>query len=112
MPRNENQTVWSSEQGDLRKKSAQPGGVVSLPPQQQTVYLHRDSKGRGGKVVSLVKGLVLSEADLTALAKQIKQACGSGGTLKDQVIEIQGDHREKIAEILRKLGYKVKLAGG
>jgi translation initiation factor 1 len=112
MPRNDHPTVWSSEQGDLRKKSSPPADVHSLPPQQQTIYLHRDSKGRGGKVVSLVKGLALSEADLSALAKQIKQACGSGGTLKDGVIEIQGDHREKIAEVLKKLGYKVKIAGG
>jgi len=112
MSRNENPTVWSSEQGDLRKKSSPPAAAQSLPPQQQTIYLHRDSKGRGGKVVSLVKGLVLSETDLTALAKQLKQACGSGGTVKDGTIEIQGDHREKIAETLRKLGYKVKLAGG
>ena len=57
MPRSENPTVWSSEQGDLRKKNTQPAAVNSLPPQQQTAYLHRDSKGRGGKVVSLVKGL-------------------------------------------------------
>jgi translation initiation factor 1 len=112
MPRNENPTVWSSEQGDLRKKNIQPAEARSLPPQQQSIYLHRDSKGRGGKVVSLVKGLALSEADLSALAKQIKQACGSGGTLKDGVIEIQGDHREKIADVLKKLGYKVKIAGG
>lgn len=112
MPRNENPTVWSSAQGDLRKKSSQPVEVNALPPHQQTVFLHRDSKGRGGKVVSLVKGLILSEADLTALARQLKQACGSGGALKEGVIEIQGDHREKIAEVLRKLGYKVKLAGG
>jgi len=113
MPRNDNPTVWSSEQGDLRKKSPPPGAAGrSLPPQQQTIYIHRDSKGRGGKTVSLVKGLALSEADLTALAKQIKQACGSGGTVKDGVIEIQGDHREKIAELMSKLGYKVKLAGG
>jgi translation initiation factor 1 len=112
MPRNENPTVWSSEQGDLRKKNAPPVKVNSLPPRQQTAYLHRDSKGRGGKVVSLVKGLVLSDEDLSALARQIKQACGSGGTLKDGLIEIQGDHREKIAEVLRKQGYKVKLAGG
>lgn len=112
MPRNDHPTVWSSEQGDLRKRSSQPADVHSLPPSQQTIYLHRDSKGRGGKVVSLVKGLVLSEADLSALAKQIKQACGSGGTLKDGVIEIQGDHREKIAEVLKKQGYKVKIAGG
>jgi len=112
MPRNDNPTVWSSEQGDLRKPSSQPAAQRSLPPQQQTVYLHRDSKGRGGKVVTLVKGLALSEADLGGLARQIKQACGSGGTLKDGVIEIQGDHREKIEALLRKLGYKVKIAGG
>lgn len=112
MAREENPTVWSSDQGDLRKKQSQPAAVKSLPPREQTIYLHRDSKGRGGKSVSLIKGLVLSEADLTALAKHIKQACGSGGTVKDGVIEIQGDHREKIAEVLRKLGYKVKLAGG
>ena len=113
MTRDENPTVWSSTQGDLRKKnpSASPA-QASLPPQQQTAYLHRDSKSRAGKVVSLVKGLALSEADLAALAKQIKQACGSGGTLKEGVIEIQGDHRDKIADVLRKLGYKVKLAGG
>jgi translation initiation factor 1 len=112
MPRNDNPTVWSSDQGDLRKTNTQPAAVQSLPPQQQTAYLHRDSKGRGGKVVSLVKNLVLSEDDLSSLARQIKQACGSGGTLKDGVIEIQGDHREKIADVLRKLGYKVKQAGG
>lgn len=112
MSRDENPTVWSSEQGDLRKKPAKPSAVVSLLPQQQTAYLHRDAKGRGGKVVSLVKNLTLAEADLAALSRQIKQACGSGGTVKDGVIEIQGDHREKIAEVLRKMGYKVKLAGG
>jgi translation initiation factor 1 len=62
--------------------------------------------------VTLVKNLVLSEDDLKALSKQLKQACGSGGTIKDSTIEIQGDHREKLADALRKLGYKVKLAGG
>jgi translation initiation factor 1 len=112
MSRDENPTVWSSEQGDLRKKPAKPTAMVSLPPQQQMAYLHRDAKGRGGKVVSLVKNLTLAEADLAALSRQIKQACGSGGTVKDGVIEIQGDHRDKIAEVLRKMGYKVKLAGG
>jgi translation initiation factor 1 len=55
---------------------------------------------------------VSSESDLTALAKSLKQICGSGGTIKDGVIEIQGEHREKIAAHLAKLGYKVKIAGG
>jgi translation initiation factor 1 len=105
-------TVWSSEDGDLRKQDDKPVIFNSLPPQQQTIYLHRESKGRGGKAVTLIKGLALSEGDLSALAKKLKQACGSGGTIKDGVIEIQGEHREKIADTLRKLGYKVKVAGG
>jgi translation initiation factor 1 len=112
MPQNTSKTVWSSEDGDLRKKSEDATSVRSLPPQQQTIYLHRESKGRGGKAVTLIKGLVLSEGDLSALAKKLKQTCGSGGTVKDGVIEIQGEHREKIADALAKLGYKVKVAGG
>jgi translation initiation factor 1 len=112
MTQNDRKTVWSSERDDLRKQDEKPAVVNSLPPQQQMAYLHRDSKGRGGKGVTLVKGLVLSEADMSALAKTIKQACGSGGTIKDGVIEIQGENRERIADTLRKLGYKVKLAGG
>ena len=80
--------------------------------QQQTVYLHRESSGRGGKAVTLVKKLNLSEDDLKASAKKIKNECGTGETIKDDVIEIQGEHREKIAEVLLKLGYKVKIAGG
>jgi len=105
-------TVWTSDSGDLRKKEQNQPSVTSLPPNQQTAYLHRDSKGRGGKGVTLIKNLVLSDEDITALAKRIKQACGTGGTVKDGVIEIQGENRERIAEVLIKLGYKVKIAGG
>ena len=76
------------------------------------VYLHRDSKGRGGKGVTVLKGLVLTEADLAALAKTLKQSLGVGGTVKDAAIEIQRQEREKIADLLKKKGYKVKLAGG
>jgi translation initiation factor 1 len=112
MSKQGHRTVWSSEQGDLRKNDSQPTQVKSLPPQQQTVYLHRETKGRGGKPVTLLKNLVLSENDLKALAKQLKQTSGSGGTVKDGQIEIQGEHREKIAHLLRELGYKVKVAGG
>lgn len=112
MPKDKHRTVWSSEQGDLRKEDNKPSPVKSLPPQQQTAYLHRESKGRGGKAVTLVKNLSLSEADMKALTKKLKALCGSGGTVKDGVIEIQGEHREKIAETLQKLGYKVKIAGG
>src|SRR6266498_4872110 len=112
MPKNESRTVWSSEQGDLRKQQTPSRNTRSLPPHEQTAYLHRDSKGRGGKPVTLIKKLILSDEDRKELAKKLKQICGSGGTAKDDVIEIQGEHREKIAEALVKMGYKVKIAGG
>jgi translation initiation factor 1 len=107
-----NKTVWSSEQGDLRKKNQTTASGKSLPPQQQTVYLHRETSGRRGSAVTLVKNLVLSADDLKTLARKLKQECGTGGTIKDGVIEMQGEKREKIADILKKIGYKVKIAGG
>ena len=112
MPKNESHTVWSSDQGDLCKQQAPSRAVKSLLPSQQTVYLHRDAKGRRGKTVTVVKKLVLSEADMIDLAKELKRACGSGGTMNEDSIEIQGEHREKVADLLVKMGYKVKIAGG
>lgn len=112
MPSSGSRTVWSSDSGDLRKQAGKSRHSTSLPAGQQTVYLHRESKGRGGKTVTLLKGLVLSETDLAELAKSIKQACGAGGAVKDGLIEIQGEHRDRVAEFLHKLGYKVKVAGG
>lgn len=112
MVKDERPTVFSTENGDLRKTSRPLAAAHSLSPKQQVAYLHRESKGRGGKTVTLVRNLQLTPDDLKALAKQLKQVCGTGGTVKDGVIEIQGEHREKIAAALRGLGYGVKLAGG
>ena len=112
MEKKKNRTVWSSDQGDLRKQESRKQKVNSLPPHEQTAYLHRDSKGRSGKAVTLVKKLVLSEEEMKELTTKLKQICGSGGTVKDGEIEIQGEHRDKIAETLKRLGYKVKIAGG
>ena len=112
MAKNESRSVWSSAEGDLRKRQSPSLKPKSLPPSQQTVYLHRDSKGRGGKTVSLVSGLVLSENDMKDLSRILKQVCGSGGAIKGDTIEIQGEHRQKIAEALLEMGYKVKIAGG
>jgi len=112
MKNKEARTVWSSNQGDQRKKEQNSSNTKSLPPQQQTAYLHRESGGRGGKIVSVVKKLVLSDEDMKSLAKKLKQECGTGGTVKDGMIEIQGEHRQKMADVLQKLGYKVKIAGG
>lgn len=105
-------TVWSSTQGDLRKENESTTSADSLPVSQQTAYLHRESSGRGGKAVTLLKNLKLSAEDLKSLAKRLKQECGTGGTVKDGMIEIQGEQRERIADLLLKLGYKVEIVGG
>jgi translation initiation factor 1 len=112
MPRDNDTLVYSTEYGDLRKSPPSALRDTSLPPTQQTAVIQRTSKGRGGKVVTLVKNLHLSPDDHQALTKHLKQTCGSGGTSKDGVIEIQGDHREQIAVALQHLGYKTKMAGG
>ena len=76
------------------------------------VRLHRETKGRGGKAVTLIRGVPLAGAELKQLAKALKQRCGVGGAVKDGVIEIQGDQRATIKAELEKAGYQVKLAGG
>jgi len=76
------------------------------------VKVSLQSKGRGGKCVTLVKGLAMDGEALAALGKQLRTACGSGGTVKDGVIEVQGDHGEKVMDALKKLGHQPKRAGG
>ena len=84
----------------------------SLPPGQQTVHMRREKKGRRGKTVTVIMNLKLTPADMKALAKQLKQACGVGGSVKGETIEIQGDSRKKAAAKLKKLGYSTKFVGG
>lgn len=112
MPMDRHATVYSTEHGDLRQASRSTPRQSSLPAAQQTALLQRTSKGRGGKMVTLVKNLQLSPDDQKALTKHLKQLCGSGGTVKDGVIEIQGDHRDQLAVALQHLGYTTKMAGG
>lgn len=76
------------------------------------VRLQRETKGRGGKAVTVVVGIPLAAAELKDLAKVLKQKCGVGGALKGENIEIQGDQRELIKAELEKQGYTVKIAGG
>ena len=76
------------------------------------VRVSRETKGRGGKAVSLVRGVPLDDAGLVALAKELKAACGSGGTVKDGVIEIQGDHVASLVQRLAGRGWTIKRAGG
>jgi translation initiation factor 1 len=110
-------TVYSTRTGDQRKQpTPQPGPRISSPPAQQNIKVMRDKKGRKGKVVTVASGFVLIESDLKDLAKTLKNLCGAGGTVKQengsQIIEVQGDHRDKVADALKAIGYKVKLAGG
>jgi len=81
-------------------------------PGDGVVRVSRETKGRGGKAVTLVRGMDLDDAALAALGKRLKSACGSGGTVKDGVIEVQGDHCERVIECLRKEGWPAKRAGG
>ncbi len=75
------------------------------------VRVSRQSKGRGGKTVTLVHGVALDAVALAALGKQLRTACGCGGTVKDGVIEVQGDHVDTVMQALEKLGHKPKRAG-
>jgi translation initiation factor 1 len=75
------------------------------------VRVTRETKGRGGKSVTLIKGLALEPLALALLAKQLRTVCGSGGTVKDGVIEVQGDHCERVIEALKKYGHSAKRAG-
>jgi translation initiation factor 1 len=118
MPVDERQTVYSTDP-DFAKRCPRCGSnpcrcpkPKSLPPQQQTAAIRRETKGRGGKTVTVIRDLRLSADDLKTLATQLKQACGVGGTIKDGAIEIQGDQREKVAAKLKSLGYKTKFTGG
>lgn len=92
-------------QCSCRKAAAAPAG-------DGVVRLFFETKGRGGKGVTVVRGLALDEAALTALGKKLKTACGVGGTAKDGVIELQGDHRDRVMALLKEQGRNVKKAGG
>ncbi len=79
--------------------------AISLPKNQQKLRLYMERAGRGGKTVTIVKFFVGSEDDMVALCKLLKQKCGVGGSVKDGEIIIQGDHRERLLDILKKEGY-------
>ncbi|MDP8246421.1 MAG: hypothetical protein P9L94_20225 [Candidatus Hinthialibacter antarcticus] len=110
--------VYSTESGPSRQnknkrdKNSTSGKQKPAHPNDGVVRVARETKGRKGKGVTLVTGLRHCPDELKKIAKQLKQMCGSGGAVKDGVIEIQGDHRDKIAEELTRQGHTVKKVGG
>ena len=110
--------VYSTESGRMCPQCRQPMTACACmrAPRSATgdgiVRVGRETKGRGGKAVTLVRGLPLDDAALAALAKQLRAACGAGGTVKDGLIEVQGDHVERVATLLSQQGWKVRRAGG
>jgi translation initiation factor 1 len=114
--------VYSTGGGDLRPADPRPARDAAPPPARSRapssptgdgiVRIFRERGGRGGKTVTVIRGLPERGAALDARATELKRLCGAGGTVRDCAVEIQGDHRERVAEQLRALGFTVKLAGG
>jgi translation initiation factor 1 len=109
--------VYSTDGGRMCPACRQPltgcrCGVPAVPPADGPVRVTREIKGRGGKTVTVVRGLPLAAADLAALGKQLRSACGAGGTVKDGVLEVQGDHAERVLAWLVERGFKAKRSGG
>ena len=103
----ESRRVYSTADGDLRKAA---GRREAPPPNDGVVRVSRETTGRRGKTVTVVRGIPSRE--LASVASDLKRQCGTGGAAKDGVVEIQGDHRPKVVARLEAHGYRVKLAGG
>jgi translation initiation factor 1 len=86
--------------------------VPDLPSSQQNLRVQSSRAGRKGKTVTIITGFQAKPETLTALLKQLKSQCGAGGTVKEHEIEIQGDHKQKLLQVLTQMGYKVKISGG
>jgi translation initiation factor 1 len=117
--KNNSSLVYSSDHGrhcpDCGKPLSQCSCRDKTPvrsPKDGIVRVGRETKGRKGKGVTIVTGVPLSGGELSNLAKQLKAKCGAGGTLKQGVIEIQGDHRDTVVQLLQDQGFTVKRAGG
>jgi translation initiation factor 1 len=95
-----------------RLKSPAPRGAPPADPGKARVRVGRETAGRSGKGVSVVTGLPLSAQDLEALGTRLKKLCGAGGAVRDGIIEIQGDHRDRLVQELVKLGFEAKRSGG
>ena len=114
---NNSTLVYSSETGLIKQAGTSPAqqaetASVQAAPADGTVRLRRETKGRGGGTVIVISGIPLQGPALKELAGALKKRCGCGGTVKDGIIEIQGDHRDTLLAELQNRGFRVKLAGG
>lgn len=104
--------IYSTDTAIPRKKNNDgEAPQVTIQPPRQKVYVRLDRKGRGGKSVTLIEGLLIPVRDGEALLKQLKTRLGTGGTIRSGVFEIQGDRRDAIIELLQGMGHKPKRAG-
>jgi translation initiation factor 1 len=104
--------VYSTDKLIVRKGRADKKGASSVPYPQQKVTVRLDRKGRGGKSVTVIEGLQVVQKQRETLLKQLKSGLGTGGTVRDTALEIQGDHRDSIVLILEKMGYRPKRSAG
>lgn len=111
--------VYSTAGGRMCPSCRQPlstclcaAAAKAAPRGDGTVRVSRDNKGRGGKTVTLVRGLALDDAALQAMGKRLRTACGAGGTVKDGVLEVQGDHTDRVLAWLLQQGISAKRSGG
>ena len=111
-PKSNKNRVAYREFGNSSNDEALARGIPDLPPSQQNIRIQATRSGRKGKTVTVISGLQHNPESLTKLLKKLKTQCGSGGTVKDNTLEIQGEHKEKLLQILVKLGYKAKISGG
>ena len=100
--------VYSTDSGRIDE----PKATVQRPKGDGIVRIQRQTSGRKGKGVCLITGIDLDDAELNKLVAELKKKCGCGGSLKDGVIEIQGDKRDLLKTLLEAKGFRVKLAGG
>ncbi|MBQ0763545.1 translation initiation factor Sui1 [Marinobacter psychrophilus] len=109
--------VYSTDQGRMCPRCRHPQERCTCSREQRplgdgVVRISRETKGRKGKGVTLISGIPLAEKELKAYAKELKVKCGTGGTLKDGIVEIQGDQRDVLLPLLMQKGWVVKRSGG
>ena len=104
--------VYSTDGGRIKPGKTPKTESSTVKSGDGYVRIRRETSGRRGGAVTTIHGLYGSDADIKKLGKDLKKRCGSGGTVKNGIIEIQGDHRETLATVLTERGYSVKMAGG